>query len=282
MSFTGSAGRRMPVPAQTLTGHVQIPALGLGVYQSTPGNATRDAVLAALDAGYRHIDTAAVYRNESDVGEAIRRSGVSREDVFVATKLWNSSHGYDPALRAFDRSLDRLGFEYVDLYLVHWPVPERRLDTWRAMERILEDGRARAIGVSNYMPLHIDELLAHATVPPAVDQFELSPYLTRPNLVEKCRELGIAVEAYSPLTKGQKLRDRVLVDMGRKYDKSSAQILIRWSLDHGFIVIPKSVHPTRIRENIDVFDFTLDSDDLATLDALDEGLVTGWDPTDAP
>jgi len=161
-------------------------------------------------------------------------------------------------------------------------VPERRLDTWRAMERILEDGRARAIGVSNYMPRHIDELLAHATVPPAVDQFELSPYLTRPNLVEKCRELGIAVEAYSPLTKGQKLRDRVLVDMGRKYDKSSAQLLIRWSLDHGFIVIPKSVHPTRIRENIDVFDFTLDSDDLATLDALEQGLVTGWDPTDAP
>ncbi|MFZ0492591.1 MAG: aldo/keto reductase [Acidimicrobiia bacterium] len=256
--------------------------LGLGVYQSTPGSTTRDAVREALGAGYRHIDTAAVYRNESDVGEAIRRTGVSRGEVFVTTKLWNSNHGYDSALRAFDRSLNRLGFEYVDLYLVHWPVPGKRLDTWRAMERILADGRARAIGVSNYMPRHIDELLAHATVPPAVNQFELSPYLARWNLVNMCRELGIAVEAYSPLTKGLKLRDRALIEMGTKHDKSPAQILIRWALDHDFIVIPKSIHPRRIHQNIDVFDFSLDAHDLASLDALDEGLVTGWDPTDAP
>jgi diketogulonate reductase-like aldo/keto reductase len=272
----------MPVPTRTLTGGVEIPVLGLGVYQSAPGSTTRDAVLAALDAGYRHIDTAAAYRNESDVGEAIRRSGVSRDEVFVTTKLWNSNHGYDPALRAFDRSLNRLGFEYVDLYLVHWPVPGKRLDTWRAMERILAEGRARAIGVSNYMPRHIDELMTHATIAPGVNQFELSPYLARRNLVEMCRELGIVVEAYSPLTKGLKLRDRALVEIGRRYGKSPAQILIRWALEHRFVVIPKSVRPRRIRENIDVFDFSLAAYDLASLDALDEGLVTGWDPTDAP
>jgi diketogulonate reductase-like aldo/keto reductase len=282
MSSTGSTGRRVPVPTRPLAGDVEIPMVGLGVYQSTPGHTTRGAVLAALDAGYRHIDTAAVYRNEPDVGEAIRRSSIPREEVFVTTKLSNSNHGYDPALRAFDRSLNRLGFEYVDLYLVHWPVPEERLETWRAMERILADGRARAIGVSNYMLRHIDELMTNATVPPAVNQFELSPYLARWGLVDRCRELGIAVETYSPLTKGRKLRDRVLIEMAMRYGKSPAQILIRWALDHGFVVIPKSVHPRRIRENIDVFDFSLDADDLASLDALDEGLITGWDPTNAP
>jgi diketogulonate reductase-like aldo/keto reductase len=272
----------MSVPTLTLSGGVEIPALGLGVYQSRPGHTTRDAVTAALEAGYRHIDTATVYRNEADVGQAIRESSVPRDQIFVTTKLWNSNHGYDPTLRAFDRSLDRFGFEYIDLYLVHWPVPGERLDTWRAMERVFADGRARAIGVSNYMPRHLEELLAHATVQPAVNQFELSPYLARWNLVEMCRSHDIAVETYSPLTKGHKLGDRTLADIGAKYDKSPAQILIRWALDHGFVVIPKSVRPARIRENMDVFGFSLDTNDLATLDALDEGLVTGWDPTDAP
>lgn len=271
----------MPIPTHVLSNGVEIPALGLGVYQSHPGHTTRDAVATALDAGYRHVDTAAVYRNEVDVGEAVRQSGIPRAQIFVTTKLWNANHGYEPALRAFERSLNRLGLEYVDLFLVHWPVPEERLDTWNAMERILSDGKARAIGVSNYMPRHLEELLANATVPPAVNQFELSPYLARWELVDLCRSQGVAVETYSPLTKGIKLRDRVLVEMGRKYGKSAAQILIRWALDHEFIVIPKSVRPIRIRENIDVFDFTLEADDLDTLDGLDEGLVTGWDPTHA-
>jgi diketogulonate reductase-like aldo/keto reductase len=272
----------MSVPTRALSNGVEIPMLGLGVYQSRPGHTTSDAVSAALEAGYRHIDTAAVYRNEADVGEAIQQSGLSREDIFVTTKLWNANHGYEPALRAFDRSLNRLGLEYVDLYLVHWPVPDERLDTWRAMEQILSDGRARAIGVSNYMPHHLDELLANATIPPAVDQFELSPYLARWELVDMCLSQGIAVETYSPLTKGIKLQDRALAEIAAKYGKSPAQILIRWALEHGFVTIPKSVRPTRIRENFDVFDFSLEADDLATLDGFDEGLVTGWDPTNAP
>ena len=255
--------------------------MGLGVFRSPPGAATRTAVLTALEAGYRHIDTAAVYGNEADVGEATRRSDRPREDVFVTTKLWNTDHGYEAALRACDASLEALGFDYVDLYLVHWPVPNLRLDTWRAMEQILADGRARAVGVSNYMPRHLDELLAHTEVPPAVNQFELSPYNygSRRELVDLCRANGIVVEAYSPLTKGQKLDDPVLAGIGSVHGKSPAQILIRWALDHGFVVLPKSTNPDRIRQNADVYDFNLVGAELSELDALDEGLVTGWDPT---
>jgi diketogulonate reductase-like aldo/keto reductase len=271
----------MTIPTLPVSDSVEIPVLGLGVYRSAPGATAREAVTAALDTGYRHIDTAAAYRNEADVGEAIHRSDVPRGDIFVTTKLWNTDQGYDATLRAFDRSLERLGFDYVDLYLVHWPVQHKRLDTWRAVERILTDGRARAIGVSNYMPHHLDELLAHATVSPAVNQFELSPFLARWALVDLCREHGIAVETYSPLTKGRMLDDPRLVELAARYSKSTAQILIRWALDHGFVVIPKSTHPERIRENAAVFDFSLTAKDLAALDAFDEGLVTGWDPTNA-
>jgi diketogulonate reductase-like aldo/keto reductase len=267
-----------------LPGGTEIPALGLGVFRSPAGPTTQTAVLAALEAGYRHVDTAAIYGNEADVGEAIRRSDLSREEVFVTTKLWNTDHGFDAALGACDASLAGLGFDYVDLYLVHWPVPGLRRDTWRAMERILADGRARAIGVSNYMPPHLGELLAQAEVPPAVNQFELSPYNygSRRGLVDLCREHGIVVEAYSPLTKGQKLDDPTLALIGAANEKTPAQVLIRWALDHGFAVLPKSTNPDRIRQNAAVFDFSLSDDELAELDALDEGLVTGWDPTDAP
>ena len=267
-----------------LSNSVVLPTLGLGVYQAPAGGITTGAVSSALDAGYRHIDTAAAYRNEEDVGEAIRSSDVPRDEIFITTKLWNTDHGYDRALAACDASLARLGLDYVDLYLVHWPVEDLRLDTWRAMEQIQADERARAIGVSNYMIHHLEELFAHAEQPPAVNQFELSPYIygSRRDLVDWCRNHGIVVEAYSPLTKGIKLDDPVLAEIGASHGKSPAQVLIRWALEHEFVVIPKSTNPERIRQNMDVFDFSLADDELARLDGLDEGLVTGWDPTDAP
>ncbi|MGA9596994.1 MAG: aldo/keto reductase [Acidimicrobiia bacterium] len=268
----------------TMRSRRSIPAIGLGVYKSEPGVVTRDAVLEALRIGYRLIDTASIYNNEADVGDAIAASGLDRSDVFVTTKLWNDDHGYDNALAAFDRSLETLGLDYVDLYLIHWPVPERRLDTWRALERLTLDGRVRDIGVCNYMTQHLEEIVENAAVTPAVNQIELSPYnyRSRRDIVALCRELGVVVEAYSPLTKGRKLADPVLAEIGNRYDKTPAQVLIRWSLDKGFVALPKSVHASRIAENFAVFDFTLDDDDMERLDALDEGLATGWDPTGAP
>lgn len=268
----------------SLPGGVDIPSLGLGVFRSPPGPTTQTAVLRALEVGYRHIDTAAVYGNEADVGEAIRRSALPREEVFVTTKLWNDDQGYDAALRACQASLDRLGFDHVDLYLVHWPVPGLRIDTWRAMETILTEGKARAVGVSNYMPHHLAELLAHATVPPAVNQIELSPfnYGSRRTLVDQCTEAGVIVEAYSPLTKGRRLADPNLAEITSVHGKTPAQVLIRWSLQHGFVVLPKSSDQERIRDNADVYGFALSEADMQKLDSLDEGFVTGWDPTNAP
>ncbi len=268
----------------TLRTNRQIPQIGLGVYQAQPGPDTRNAVLAALEAGYRHVDTAAVYNNEADVGEAIAASGLDRSEVFITTKLWNDDHGYDKTLRAFDRSLSQLGMQYVDLYLIHWPVPVLRLDTWRALERLTLDGRVRDIGVSNYMARHIDEILQYAPLAPVVNQIELSPYLyrTRLDTVERCREHNIVLEAYSPLTKGRKLDDPLLAEIGRPYGKTPAQVLIRWGIDKEFVVLPKSVNADRIAENYDVFDFSLSPDDIERLDGCDEGLATGWDPTDAP
>ncbi len=260
-----------------------IPAIGLGVYKSEPGAVTKNAVLEALRVGYRHIDTAAIYNNEPDVGDAIAASGLDRSEVFVTTKLWNDDHGYDATLAAFDRSLEQLGLDYVDLYLIHWPVQVLRLDTWRALERLTLDGRVRDIGVSNYMARHLSEILEHAAVVPAVNQIEMSPYNYRSRLetIELCNENNIVIEAYSPLTKGRKLDDPVLRKVGAGYGKTPAQVLIRWVLDKGFVVLPKSINPERIAENYDVFDFSLSEDDIDRLDALDEGLATGWDPTDA-
>jgi diketogulonate reductase-like aldo/keto reductase len=266
----------------TLRGGVQMPVLGLGVWQTPPGEETRAAVRAALEAGYRLVDTARAYRNEDDVGAAIRESGVPRDEVFVTTKLWNSDHGYDSTLRACDESLARLGLERLDLYLIHWPVERVRHDSWRAMEKLLADGKTRAIGVSNYTIRHLDELLARAKQPPAVDQFELSPFLRQPALVEHCVKLGIQVEAYGPLVRGHKLDHPVLRRVAEKHRRTAAQVLVRWGLEHGFVTIPKSARPERIRENADVFGFSLDAEDLAALDGLDEGYRTSWDPTDAP
>ncbi len=265
-----------------LNNGVELPRLGLGVFRAPRGEVTREAVSAALAAGYRHIDTARIYGNERDVGAAVRESGLPRQDIFVTTKLWNEDQGYDSALRACERSLKDLGLEYVDLYLVHWPVPGRRLDSWRALEKLLADGKCRAIGVSNFLEHHLDELLGKAKVVPAVNQVEQHPFLHQPSLLRYCAGKGIAVEAYSPLTKGMRLGDPRVVELARKYGKSPAQVLIRWCLEHGLVVIPKSVHAERIRENASVFDFSFSPEDLRQLDGMNEDLYTGWDPTDVP
>jgi diketogulonate reductase-like aldo/keto reductase len=264
----------------SLNSGAHIPQLGLGVWQTPAGATARQAVLAALQLGYRHVDTARIYGNEADVGAAVRSGAVPREQVFVTTKLWNDDHGYDKALRAFDASLKRLGVDYVDLYLLHWPVAGKRLDSWRALERLYEEKRARSIGVSNFLVPHLKELLGAAKHVPAVNQIELTPFLQRRDTVALCREHGIVVEAYSPLTHGERLDHPLLEDVARRVGRTVAQVLLRWSLQHGNVVLPKSTKPERIAENARLFDFALDERAMAALDALEEGLVTGWDPED--
>ncbi len=265
-----------------LNGGVEMPILGLGVYQTPPGAETRDAVRAALEVGYRHVDTARAYRNERDVAAGLAASGVPRSEVFLTTKLWNSDHGYDSTLRALDASLARLEVERVDLYLVHWPVEGLRNETWRAMEKILADGKARAIGVSNYTIRHLEELLGRAKVPPAVNQVEFHPFLFQRELLELCRRQGIQLEAYAPLVQARRLDHPVVVRIAAKHSRTPAQVLLRWGIEHEVVVIPKSVRPERIRENADVFGFSLDEEDMAALNGLDEGYRTSWDPTAVP
>jgi diketogulonate reductase-like aldo/keto reductase len=266
-----------------LRGGTAIPRFGLGVYQ-LGRRVTEDAVRFALEARYRHVDTAAMYGNEAEVGAALRRAiaegQVRREEVFVTTKLWNSDHGYDEALRAFDASAQRLELAYVDLFLLHWPVPGRRLQSWRALERILAEGRCRAIGVSNFMVRHLEELLAHAKTPPAVNQIELHPWCQQREVVAFCEGQGIAIEAYSPLTKGLKLRDPRLAAVAREVARTPAQVLLRWSLQKGFVTIPKSAKRERILENAAIFDFALAPDTMATLDGFNEERHVTWDPRD--
>jgi diketogulonate reductase-like aldo/keto reductase len=260
-----------------LTTGAMIPQIGLGVWQSPQGAPTRNAVTAALDLGYRHIDTARIYRNEADVGVAIEASGVPRADVFVTTKLWNDDQGYDSALRAFDASLARLRFDYVDLYLIHWPVQHKRRDSWRALEAIFASGRAKAIGVSNYLAPHLEELLGEAKVKPHVNQIELTPFLQRRATRALCDAHQIVVEAYSPLTRGQRLDDPIVGGIAREANVTPAQVLLRWGVQHGHVILPKSVTRKRIAENA-TLDFTLTAAQMATLDGLEEGLSTGWDP----
>ena len=267
-----------------LNNGVKIPVIGLGVFQNPAGESTRNAIRYALKAGYRHIDTARIYRNEQDVGRAIRESGIAREDIFITTKLWNSDQGYNSTLSACDKSLDKMELDYVDLYLMHWPVRHLRLESWRAMEKLLAEGKCRSIGISNFMDHHLRELLAQCEIIPAVNQIELSPYnyLQRRDTISICQDHNIMVEAYSPLTKGRKLNDPGLVKIALIYNKTPAQILVRWALELGFIVIPKSVRESRIYENADVFDFSISQEDMLTLEGFNENLATGWDPTHAP
>ncbi len=260
----------------------EMPILGLGVWNIASGGPTRKAVKAAFEAGYRLVDTAKMYGNEDDVGAAVRESGLPRDDVFITTKLWNSDHGYEPTLRAYDASVKRMGLPFVDLYLVHWPVPRLRQETWRAMERLLREGKVGSVGVSNYMVPHLEELLASSDVVPAVNQIELSPFLHPRDVIDFCAKHGIVVEAYSPLTRGRRLSDPRLASLSEEYDRSPAQVLIRWGLQHGFIEIPKSSRPERICENAAVFDFEISPEDMRALGSLSEGVHFAWDPTDEP
>lgn len=268
----------------TLHGGVEMPHLGLGMWRAGGGDQAAAVVRHAVEVGYRLFDTAAMYGNEDGVGRGVATCEVPREELFVTTKVWNTDQGYDSTLRAFETSRRRLGLEQVDLYLVHWPVPDRRLDTWRAMERLLDEGACRAIGVSNYLVEHLQEVLAFASTPPAVNQIELHPYNygSRRDVVEFCREHDIAVEAYSPLTRGRRFDDPPLVEIAARHDRTPAQVLIRWGLQHGFVEIPKSSDAGRMRENADVFDFALTDEEMARLDARNETLAVSWDPTGIP
>jgi 2,5-diketo-D-gluconate reductase A len=259
-------------------GH-SIPQLGLGVYKIADDEAAA-AVRHALEVGYRHVDTAALYDNERGVGQGIHESGLDRDDVFVTTKVWNDDQGFDQTLRAFDRSLDLLGLDEVDLYLIHWPVPSRDLyvDTWRALERIRSEGRARSIGVSNFTEEHIQRLIDESGVTPVLNQVELHPALPQTGLREFGAGAGILTEAWSPLARGRVLESPQLVDLSRAHGKSPAQIVIRWHLQLGNVVIPKSVTPSRIEENFDVFDFELTDTDMATIATLESGARTGRHP----
>ena len=262
-----------------LNNDVRMPILGLGVYQSPPGRVTRNAVNLALRVGYRHVDTARIYGNEVDVGEAVRESGVPRGDLFIATKLWNSDQGYDSTLRACEASLKRLGLDYLDLYLVHFPVPDVRKESWRAMETLRKKGRCQAIGVSNFTIRHLEELIEESHVIPSVNQVELHPFLYQKELLKYCQDRGIQVEAYSPLARGERLQDPRIASLATKYSKSPAQLMIRWGIEHGLVVIPKSTREERIRENSKVFDFDISDDDMRSLDSLNEDLRLNWDPT---
>jgi diketogulonate reductase-like aldo/keto reductase len=266
----------------TLNNGVEMPIFGLGTYQSGISRETQDIVLHALELGCRHIDTARFYGNERDIGDAIKKSGIPREEIFVTTKLWNSDHGYNRALKAFEESLGDLGLDFVDLYLIHWPVQNLRHESWKALEKLQVQGKCRAVGVSNYTIGHLQELLDISSVMPAVNQVEFSPYLYQKDLLDFCRSKQIQFESYSPLTKGHMLDDPRLLEIGQKYSKSPAQILIRWTLQKEVIVIPKSSRKERIRENTDVFDFEISAEDMDRLDAFHKNLRVSWDPTTIP
>lgn len=257
-----------------------IPQVGLGVWQAPRGGVTRDAVQTALRLGYRHIDTARIYGNEAEVGEGIRQSGLPRTEVFVTTKLWNEDQGFDNALRAFDASLQRLGLDYVDLYLLHWPVAGKRLDSWRALERIKSEGRAKHIGVSNFLVPHLNELFDASREVPDVNQIEIHPFLQHRETRALCAKHRIVVEAYSPLTHGRRMDDPTIATIAREVSRTPAQVLLRWGVQHGLVTLPKSTREARIAENAAIFDFTLSEDAMKRLDALDEGSATGWDPRD--
>ncbi|HET9663262.1 MAG TPA: aldo/keto reductase [Burkholderiales bacterium] len=255
-----------------------MPRLGLGVYQIGSGSCRR-AVEHALKIGYRHIDTASFYGNEAEVGRAVRESALPREQVFVTTKLWNSDQGHASAIKAGEKSLKLLGLDRIDLYLIHWPEPGKRHDSWRALIDLRKRGLVRSIGVSNYTVEHLRELMATSDVVPAVNQVEFNPFLYQRALLDFCTANGIALVAYCPLARAQRLGDPRLKQIATRHGKTAAQVMIRWALQHGLGAIPKSSRSQRIEENAAVFDFALDDDDMARLDALDEGYRTCWDPS---
>ncbi len=262
-----------------LNNGVEIPMLGLGTWESADGSECENAVSDAIQVGYRHIDTAAAYRNEKSVGKGIKKSGISRDEIFVTTKLWNQSH--DDPEGALEESLEKLQLDYVDLYLIHWPVPQRN-SSWKMLEKFLEEGKCKSIGVSNFTIRHLEELFKQSKIVPAVNQVEFTPYLFQKELLEYCKSKGIQLEAYSPLTRGVKLKDQRLVDIAKKYNKTPAQILIKWNLQHGLVVIPKSTKKERLIENSDVFDFQISNEDMAKLDSFNENFRICPDPNKMP
>ncbi len=279
-------------PVLQLNNGVEMPALGFGVFQSRPEE-TVDAVTEAIAVGYRLIDTAAVYRNEAEVGQAITQCGIDRSEIFVTTKAWISDYGFDQTLHAFDRSMRKLGLDQLDLYLLHWPVPndfDRTLESWRALERLLAEGRTRAIGVSNFSPAHLEKLMARFEVVPALNQVELHPFFGQKPLVEAHRRHGIVTQAWSPIggitryrakegeTPHDPLAHPTVTALADKYGKTPAQVVLRWHIERGFSAIPKSVRASRIAENFDLFDFSLSADEVAAIDAMDTGVRGGSDP----
>lgn len=257
---------------------VEMPWFGLGVFKVENGSEATESVKAAIKNGYRSIDTAAVYKNEEGVGIGIKESGVAREELFITSKVWNEDQGYETTLAAFEKSLERLQLDYLDLYLIHWPGKDKYKDTWRALEKLYKDGKIRAIGVSNFQVHHLEELLKDAEIKPMVNQVEFHPRLTQKELRDYCKGQGIQLEAWSPLMQGQLLDNEVLTQIAEKHNKSVAQVILRWDLQHGVVTIPKSIKEHRIIENADIFDFELSQEDMDKIDALNKDERVGPNP----
>jgi diketogulonate reductase-like aldo/keto reductase len=262
----------------TLHNGVKMPWVGLGVFKVTEGEEVVQSVKAAIKNGYISIDTAAIYKNEEGVGQAIKESGVPREELFITTKLWNADQGYESTLEAFETSMNKLGLEYLDLYLIHWPGKDKYKETWRAFEKLYKEGRVRAIGVSNFLVHHLEDLMSTAEIKPMVNQVEFHPHLTQKELLAFCEKEGIQLEAWSPLKQGQLLNEPVLEDIAHKYSKSVAQVILRWDLQHGVVTIPKSIKEHRIIENANIFDFELSVEDMEKIDGLNQDSRAGSHP----
>ncbi len=276
-------GNRMVTNLQSTTklhNGVEMPWFGLGVFQVEDGQEVINSVKWAIKHGYKSIDTAAIYKNEAGVGQGIKESGVNREDLFITSKLWNGDQGYEETLKAFETTLDKLGTEYLDLYLIHWPVPElnKYKESWKAMEKLYKDGKIKAIGVSNFKEHHLDDLIKDSEIVPMVNQVEFHPHLTQKSLLAYCKEHNIQMEAWSPLKQGEVLADPTLTDIAKRHEKTTAQVILRWDLQHGVVTIPKSVKEHRIIENADVFDFELTDEEMTLIDQLNQDDRSGPDP----
>ena len=261
-----------------LNNGVEMPWLGLGVFRASDGEEVKNAVIAALNHGYRSIDTAEIYENEHGVGEGIRESGIARDKIFLTSKVWNNNQGYEKAIAAFERSLEKLQTNYLDLYLIHWPKGKISVETWRALEELYAKGMVRAIGVSNFLTSQLEQFLPYCKIIPAVNQIEFHPILAQPGLLSYCKQKGIQPEAWRPIMKGDVNNIPLLRELGSKYNKTPVQVVLRWDIQKGVVTIPKSVHRERIISNADIFDFELSNEDVYKIDSLDAGTRTGPDP----